>query len=460
MREGLHKIVSSEETIVAISTPPGRSGIGHIRISGPGAVTIAGQFFRSTGFPENRRAVTGRWRGSAGDVIVEVIVTYFRGPRSYTGEDVVEVAAHGNQLILNKIIECLQSAGARLAVPGEFTLRAVANGKMDLIQAEGVREFIEAQTEQQARIALRQMEGAISKRIRPVKEELVNVIAILEAGIDFAEDDVEIPRNTNLIERVLPLVAGLDRLRETFGYGSILRNGLRLAVIGKPNVGKSSLFNRLVSAERAIVTEMPGTTRDVVSESICLDGIALRVADTAGIRETRDEVESIGISRTFETLSEADLALVVVDGSTSMDKEDRRVLARADVVPYFLVINKSDLPAAPDSGLLDSGCHAIRVSAVTGEGLMELREMIRQFVLQRGPVSADDTILTSTRQYEAVQRACAALRTGTAALTDQVPHEMVLLDYYEALAALDELTGEVVSDDILDRIFSTFCVGK
>jgi tRNA modification GTPase len=205
---------------------------------------------------------------------------------------------------------------------------------------------------------------------------------------------------------------------------------------------------------------MPGTTRDVVSESICLDGIALRVADTAGIREARDEVESIGISRTFETLSEADLALVVVDGSTSMDKEDRRVLARADVVPYFLVINKSDLPAAPDSGLLDSGCHAIRVSAVTGEGLMELREMIRQFVLQRGPVSADDTILTSTRQYEAVQRACAALRTGTAALTDQVPHEMVLLDYYEALAALDELTGEVVSDDILDRIFSTFCVGK
>src|SRR5436190_8629946 len=462
MREGLHKIVSSEETIVAISTPLGRSGIGVVRISGDEASTIALRFFRShsaTVVLEHRTAVVGTWFDSADERIDEVVVTFFRAPHSYTGEDAVEISAHGTPLSLKRIVESCRAAGARIAQPGEFTLRAVAHGKLDLLQAEAVRDFIEAQTEQQAKMAMRQLEGSISKRIRPIKEKLVDVIAHLEARIDFAEDDVQVPANASIAQSIRPLADDLCRLERTFDYGRMVNQGLRLAILGKPNVGKSSLFNRLVAADRAIVTDIPGTTRDVLTETVDMDGVPLRFADTAGVRQTSDQVEKIGVRRTLETLADADLALVVLDGAGSIDDDDRHVLEKAAATALLIVINKSDLPQMIETAALNDA-RKISVSAKTGHGLSDLRDALRAFLLERKTDLADDLVLTNERQHESVVRAGQAMATAVDALERQVPHEMVLLDLYGAVGALDELTGEVVTEDILDRIFSTFCIGK
>jgi len=462
MREGLHKIVSDEETIVAISTALGRSGIGVIRMSGRECLSVARRFFKphSQKFDlQHRKVVVGTWNDVHASEIDEVIVTFFQAPHSYTGEDVIEISAHGNPVALRRIVESTLFAGARVAAPGEFTLRAVAHGKMDLVQAEAVRDFIESQTEQQAKIARRQMNGSVSIRLRPIKEKLIDAIAHLEAGIDFAEDDVDVPANATIIDNIRPLRLELTALKETFGFGKILATGLRLVILGKPNVGKSSLFNRLVAAERAIVTDIPGTTRDVVTETISLDGVPLSFADTAGVRQTTDVVETIGVARTFEVVSEADLALLVVDGSSSFDDDDRQALHRASRIPHIVVINKSDLPQVIDLSVLN-GATRVVVSAKTGRGLQELNNELRTFLASHRTSLADDLILTNTRQHEAVSNASAALGRAEHALTTGVPHEMVLMDLYDALAALDELTGEVVTDDILGRIFSTFCVGK
>src|SRR5437867_4101945 len=461
MLEGLHKILSSEETIVAISTPLGRSGLGIIRISGREAMAIAERFFKphssSSSHLEHRMAAVGTWINAAAEPVDEVVVTLFRAPQSYTGEDVVEISGHGNPLILARIVEDVRAAGARIAAPGEFTLRAVAHGKMDLIQAEAVREFIEAQTAEQAKTALRQMGGSLSNRVRPVKEKLLDIIARLEAGIDFAEDDVDVPDNTAVVEMIRPLCRDLEHLEATFQYGKLLVGGIRLAILGKPNVGKSSLFNRLVSADRAIVTDIPGTTRDVLTETVSMDGVPLRFADTAGVRQTSDRIESIGVVRTLETLSDADLALVVLDGSAALDLDDREVLAKAGAIPHIVVINKSDLTQALDPASLDgsSSVKRVHVSAKTGNGLAALREAIRGFLHERKADLTDDLVLTNARQHEAIVKAISDLQAASAALLRNVPHEMALLDLYQALTALNELTGDVVTDDILDRIFST-----
>ena len=303
------------------------------------------------------------------------------------------------------------------------------------------------------------MEGALSKRIRPIKNDLVDLIARLEAGIDFAEDDVEVPQNDNVAARLGTVREELERLQETFGYGGMLTRGLRLIILGRPNVGKSSLFNRFVCSERAIVTNTPGTTRDVVSETIDLAGIPTRISDTAGIRETQDVVESIGVGKTLEALVEMDMALVVIDGSAGFVYEDQRILERVYELPHIVVVNKSDLePVA--SGSMPAGVQAVRVSAKTGAGLRQLQDAIREFIQHRRTDALNDSILTNSRQNDAVLRAIEKLNKGVHALSESVPHEMVLLDCYDALSALDELTGEVVSDDILTKIFSTFCIGK
>lgn len=458
MREGLHKIVSLDETIVAISTALGRSAIGVVRISGTAALESVRRYFRSSASLEHHRVSIGTWHDLDGEAMDEVVVTFSKSPHSYTGEDLVEISAHGNPTVLNRIVHTLRLAGARLAAPGEFTLRAVANGKMDLTQAEAVREFVEAQTEQQARTALRQIEGATSKKIAPVKSELVTVIANLEAGIDFAEDDVAVPSGQWIAQQLDPLVVRLDQIQKTFGYGRMLAEGVRLTIAGKPNVGKSSLFNRLLNADRAIVTNTPGTTRDVLTEAVNLEGVPLRLADTAGLRETNDQVESIGVGRSIEAVAESDLTLVVLDGSKSLDEDDMRVLAKTSAVPRLVVINKSDLPEASVIGL--NGSLPVRVSALTGAGIDELWKAIRQFLLERRADLADDFVLTSTRQNEALERAIHSLRTAATVVLSDVPHEMVLLDLYAALEALNELTGDVVTEDILDKIFSTFCIGK
>ena len=462
MREGLHKIVSVDETIVAIATPAGRSGIGVVRLSGSSAAAITPRFFRphlANATLEHRVAVVGTWVDGDGDPVDEVVVTFFRAPHSYTGEDVVEISAHGNPLTLRRIVQSGMSAGARMADPGEFTLRAVAHGKMDLIQAEAVRDFIEAQTERQARTARRQMDGSLSKHLRPIKEKLVDVVARLEAGIDFAEDDVDLPANDIISRSIERIVLDLRAIEQTFEYGKMLHRGLQLAILGKPNVGKSSLFNQLVAQDRAIVTEIPGTTRDVLTETVNLDGIPIRLADTAGVRHTTDRIESMGISRTLETLADADLVLVVLDGSQSMADEDRHILERTSPVRHVIVINKTDLPQVLDTAVFN-GVPRVLVSAKTGEGLNDLRNTLRAFVLESQTHLTDDLVLTDARQQEAISRTGRSLNSARTALDNQVPHEMVLLDLYAGLTALNELTGEVVTEDILDRIFSTFCIGK
>ena len=462
MQEGLHKIVPVEDTIAAISTPLGQAGLGIIRMSGPEVRRITRQFFRplkETRDFQHRHAIVGACVDVCGDLLDEVVVTYFQAPHSYTGEDVIEITGHGNPLVLKRLLERACLSGARVARPGEFTLRAVAHGKMDLLQAEAVREFIEAQTETQARTALRQMGGSLSNRIRPVKEKLVVEIAHLEAGIDFAEDDVSVPDNASVVATIAPLRHELSRLRESFGYGRMVSNGLRVAILGKPNVGKSSLFNRLVCVERAIVTEIPGTTRDVLTETISIGGVPLRLADTAGIRQTADRIERLGVTRTFETLSEADLALIVLDGSTDLDNDDREILQRTTAVPHIIVINKSDLLPKMDIRVLN-GARRVSVSAKTGTGLDNLHEEIRAFLLAHKTETSEDSMLTSERQYDAIGNAVTALGAACEGLESQVPHEMILMDLYRALESLGELTGEVVTEDILDKIFSTFCIGK
>jgi tRNA modification GTPase len=453
VRDGLQKVVSSEDTIVAISTPMGRSGIGIVRLSGSQAENIGNQFLKLHAPLAHQHASVGQWKDQNGDVVDDVVATFFRAPHSYTGEDLLEISAHGNPLILNRIVCLVQSAGARIANPGEFTLRAVAHGKLDLIQAEAVRDFIDAQTDAQARTAMRQMAGAVSKTITPVKDDLVNLIAHLEAGIDFAEDDVEIPDGAAMADRVGGMRGQLQALQETYSYGKLLSSGVRVVIAGKPNVGKSSLFNRLVSADRAIVTELPGTTRDVVSESANVDGIPMQFFDTAGVRETADRVEKMGVTRTLETLAEADLVLFVLDGSTRKDDEDKRVRASIGDVPHLVVANKCDLGSSADTDV-------IRISAKTGEGLDRLRDAMRKFLGGHRGESVGESVLTSARQNETILRAIAALLAGETALRANTPHEMVLLDLYGALSALNELTGETTTDDILGRIFSTFCIGK
>jgi tRNA modification GTPase len=462
MREGLHKILPDDDTIVAISTTPGHSAVGVVRISGRDSTGIAQLRFKSTSSNpvfDHRVVAVGRWNDSEGNAIDEVVLTCFHAPRSYTGEHVVEISSHGNPFVLRRIVESILEAGARLAGPGEFTLRAVAHGKMDLVQAEAVRDFIAVQTGQQAKTALRQMEGSLSKHLRPIKDALVSIIAQLEAGIDFAEDDVDVPANAAIATAVQRPRGQLEILKESYAYGRIVGTGLRLAILGKANVGKSSLFNKLLCSDRAIVTELPGTTRDVLIETLNIDGVPIRLADTAGIRDTTDVVESIGINRTLETLSEVDFAFVVVDGSSALDEDDRRAIEKVKDVPHLVVINKKDLPQVFDCARLD-GATRVSVSALTGEGIEGLWEALRAFLLSCKTDLADDLVLTNVRQYEAIAGAAAALKSAEAGIVKGVPHEMVLLDLYRSLCVLQELTGEVVTDDILDRIFATFCVGK
>src|ERR1044071_8568717 len=316
-----------DDTIVAIATPPGRGGIGVVRLAGPEARSIACSMLRLKHELAAGRAVFGEViEPATGERIDEAVVTFFAKPHSYTADDVVEISAHGAPVVLRHIVELATGGGARLAEPGEFTMRAFLNGRIDLTQAEAVRDLIESQTLFQAKVAAQQLGGALSHRLQPIKNELIKLIALLEAGIDFAEDDVSVPRDAVILDRIAKVRLPLEELAASFGYGKIVHEGLTLAIVGRPNVGKSSLFNRLVERERAIVTATPGTTRDLVTETVALGGIPIKLVDTAGIRHSTDEAESIGIRKSYEALSEADLALVVLDSTQEGSAEGAELL--------------------------------------------------------------------------------------------------------------------------------------
>jgi tRNA modification GTPase len=398
-----------------------------------------------------------------GTSIDEAVVTFFAAPNSYTAQDLVEIAAHGSPVVLELLVRRAIGLGARLAEPGEFTERAFLAGRLDLTQAEAVRDLIEAQTLTQVRQAARQMGGALSRRVAPVKQSLVELVALLEAGIDFAEDDVEVTPKAEIARRIGEVISPLVALEASFARGRIVHDGLSLAIVGRPNVGKSSLFNRLVERDRAIVTATPGTTRDLVTERISLDGIPLELVDTAGIRDTVEEVEQLGIARSREALADAELVLVVLDATEELNDEDRRLLAAVAERPALVAINKTDLASRQreENGWLPAGgikLPAQRTSALTGEGIPELRERI--VALASGGAASEPGMLTSLRHHQAIATALEALGSAQKANATSIPHEMILIDLYRALWALDSLTGQTTPDDILNLIFSTFCIGK
>jgi tRNA modification GTPase len=453
------------DTIAAISTPPGRGGIGIVRLSGPQAASIAAQLVILRKPLEHGRARLAKVLDGPGKdaaQIDEALVTFFAAPNSYTAEDVVEIAAHGSPVVLDLLLRRALDLGARLAEPGEFTQRAFLAGRLDLTQAEAVRDLIEAQTLTQARQAASQLGGALSRRVGPVKLALVELIALLEAGIDFAEDDVDVAPQAEIARRIAELTPPLTALAASFARGRIVHDGLTLAIVGRPNAGKSSLFNRLVERERAIVTATPGTTRDLVTERISLDGIPLELVDTAGLREglreSLDEAEQLGIARSREALADAALVLVVLDATQPLNEEEHRLLNAVQGRPALVAVNKSDLAPAQEAPKEVGAIPALRTSALTGEGLAELRERI--LALATGGAAAEPGMLTSLRHHTAITTAIAALGSAAQANADKIPHEMILLDLYRALWALDSLTGQTTSDDILNLIFSTFCIGK
>lgn len=418
-----------------------------VRLSGPDARTIARRILRGAGEWQPWRAHLADLVDSDGNIVDNVIATYFAAPRSYTAEDVIEVACHGSPVVLRHAVARAVAEGARLAEPGEFTLRAYVNGRIDLPQAEAIRDLIEATTLYQARIAAQQAGGSVSRRIAPFKEHLIELIALLEAGIDFAEDDVSVAPAAEILRRLALVRGGVEQLAASFQYGGLVRTGITLAIVGRPNVGKSSLFNALLEQDRAIVTDIPGTTRDVVSETASIGGIPVKLYDTAGIRQGTELVESLGIERSYQAMADADLALVVLDASAPRSPEDEALILRAH--RHLVVENKADLPGARPG-----------VSALTGQGIPELRYAILAAIAPAAAFEQETGFITSVRHEQLLRESASCLAKAEDAVVANIPHEMVLLDLYAALHAIDAVTGATTADDILNRIFSTFCIGK
>jgi tRNA modification GTPase len=456
------------DTIAAISTPPGRGGIGIVRLSGPDSASIAAQLVRVRQPLDPGRARLAEVLDESRDQqIDEAMVTLFAAPNSYTGDDLIEIAAHGSPIVLDLLLRRSLALGARLAEPGEFTQRAFLAGKLDLTQAEAVRDLIEAQTLTQARQAASQMGGALSRRVSPIKQSLVELIALLEAGIDFGEDDVDVTPQAEIARRINEIVPPVLALESSFARGRIVHDGLTMAIVGRPNAGKSSLFNRLVERDRAIVTAIPGTTRDLVTERISLDGIPLELVDTAGLRDTLEEIEQLGIERSRQALADAAIVLIVLDATQPLNHEERNLLAAVQDRSALIAINKSDLASdlqgqeilhTDKSAANEFHLPIIPTSALTGEGIATLREKILE--LATGGAAAEPGLLTNLRQQQAIIAAHTALLDSLRANETGIPHEMILLDLYRALWALDSLTGQTTPDDILNLIFSTFCIGK
>ncbi len=467
------------ETIVAVATPPGRGGVGCVRLSGLDAETIARSLFTpararrptaiASAAPEMREqleerfvaghAQFGRFLGRSGEEIDHGYLIRFDRGRSFTGESTVELWTHGSPAVLGELVAAALEFGARAAGPGEFTYRALRNGRLDLASAEGVRDLIDAQTKAQARVAFAQAEGALSRALAPLREELEDLIARGEAAVEFVDES-----ETHLT--VSQLQTGIDRVADgcagllaQYRGGRLVREGATLAIVGKPNAGKSSLFNRLLTRERAIVTDTPGTTRDTLEEVIDLDGIPLRLVDTAGLRETADPIEQEGVRRAEAARAEADISLLVLDNARSIEADEEQALSEASVSGVgrtLVAVNKCDLP--PKLRLPATALTTVRVSALNGEGLDRLRRELLG-LLHDGPV-LEDPLLTDARHADALGRCAASLKSAGDALRGGLTEEVALEDVRAAVAALGEITGEFGTEDLLGRIFSTFCIGK
>lgn len=487
------------DTVAAIATPPGEGAIGVIRLSGPEAISIAGRLFRGTRGKrleevESHRLVHGRLVRRDPDsgeelILDEVLVAVMRGPRSYTGEDVVEISCHGSVVVLERVMEALLAEGAAPAPPGEFTRRAFMNGRIDLAQAEAVIDLVRARSPRGAEVAAAQLAGRLSEAVRGIKAEVLNLAAHLQVVIDYPEEGIEELGQAEFEARVERAIGRLDELVRSAGAGRVLREGIRLAITGRPNVGKSSLLNALLREPRAIVTNVPGTTRDVIEERAILGGVGFTLVDTAGVRETGDVVERIGVERAKEAVRSADLVVAVFDGSEPLSAEDEEVIrllrgdqgtdpfagrgapagcgGESDEGPRVLaVVNKADLPQKLDVGALKavlSGIRLVRlvkVSALTGDGLAELEGAAVEAALGGEPPRGDAVLVTRARHRRALERAREALLAAREAWRSGMTADLISVDLQESLEALAEITGENVTEALIEEIFSEFCVGK
>lgn len=452
------------DTIAAISTPPGNGGIGIIRISGERASAIAETLFRPAcngGLISHRFYYGTVIDVQSGEVVDEVMAVIMRAPRSYTREDVLELHCHGGMLVVERILSLTLRAGARLAEPGEFTRRAFLNGRIDLVQAESVMDIIVARTDAALTLAQRQRGGVLSSLIAEARELLLHALALIEAYIDFPEDDLGETDMDTIRSSIDGARGCLRRLLEGFHEGRILREGISVLIIGKPNAGKSSLLNRLLNENRAIVTHLPGTTRDIIEETINLGGLAVRLLDTAGIRHTEDMIEQEGINRALEKIPQADLILFVLDGSRPFGPEDRLILDALQGSRVVAAINKADLPRVlqlpPDCLDLPQ----VSLSAGSGEGVEELKSAVRSlFVSGQALDSREYVAISRVRHRDALGSADESLARCEQGLGSDASLDLLALDLREALAAVGEVTGQVTNDDVLDLIFSSFCIGK
>jgi len=448
------------DTIVAVATSPGRSAIGIIRLSGPQSLEILRGVIQDKSFtPEPKHVFLKEILRESGEPLDSALVTYFERPRSFTGEEMIELSCHGSPVVLRRVLDLTLCLGARLAQPGEFTLRAWKNGKMNLSQAEAIRDLINAQTEAAAAQAARQLKGELAAALQPAKEILIGIIVRLESALEFVEDDLPLIQSAHIEKQLAEVIAIVESLAFTFAAGRALREGIKVAIVGRPNVGKSSLFNRLVGLNRAIVTEIAGTTRDSISESINLSGVPISLVDTAGLREANDKIEEIGVERTRQAMADSDLLVVVVDGSSSLSSEDLLIISQAARAKYVVAINKCDLAINPRvENQLDQSV-SLKLSALTGQGLEELSAAILE---PFGVVDSEAVglLITDSRHYDLLCRAQASLEKSFELFGRSASEEIVLVGLHSALKFLGEITGETTTEDILAEIFGTFCIGK
>ena len=446
-------------TVVALSTPRGRGALAVIRLSGPTAISIAHRMCDLENLEPRRATLVSLHRPKDKEILDQVLLTCFQAPHSLTGEDVVEISCHGSPAVVRSIIDTTLELGAMLAGPGEFTLRALLNGKINLAQAEAIRDLIAAQTDAAVKQASRQLNGELSNALGPFKEKLLDVIVLLESPLEFVEDDLPAVRANEIDRELAEVAAGVEKLGRSYGAGRLIQEGLRVTITGRPNVGKSSLFNSLIERERAIVTDIPGTTRDTLTEAIDLDGIPVILTDTAGLRETTDGIETLGIERTRRAMSDSDLVLVVLDGADELGPADHDLLDQTAGTHRLVIMNKIDLPAFSISRSCIESLKPINVSARPGEGLDALRAAILSSVNSNG-VEDGSLLITNARHYDLLCSTQRELEAARAALSERHSEELVLVPLHNALKFLGQITGETTTEDILSEIFATFCIGK
>ena len=456
-----------DDTIAAIATAPGEGGIGIIRISGPKSLEVAEEiFFSMSGkkiseYPA-RTLIFGNIKD--GDKkIDEVLVAYMKGPNSYTAEDVIEINCHGGFISVKRILELVLSKDVRLAEAGEFTKRAFLNGRIDLSQAEAVIDVINAKTDMAHEVAENQLDGSLSNRIREFREKVTELLAQVEVAIDYPEEDIEFIAYTTLEEKTRELNKDIKKLYETSESGKIFREGLKTVIVGKPNVGKSSLLNSILGENRAIVTDIPGTTRDVIEEFVNIKGIPLKIVDTAGIRETDDVVEKIGVEKSMASFDTADLIIMVVDSSSELSEEDREILEKVQGKETILLLNKTDLPQVIDEEEVKKYVNEeniIKISALHNEGIEDVHDRIEAMVYKGDIKSSSNVIITNSRHKDALYRAMKSAEDAMRAIEDRMPLDFVEVDLKNIWDYLGYINGDTVSEDLLDNIFHNFCIGK